>query len=464
MTEKNLGNSGNKNRSQGQEQGQGEEKRQLPNFIANAPWYVAQKNQGLDHQKFKGGSNQNPLDAWYDKGLIEEVMITKFRKGACTNCGAITHTAKFCCEKPKKISAKYSSKYFGKDEKMMEIQLGYEAKRDRWNGYNPSTYKANIEDWNALEEERKKRKAEELEKKLKEKSTEVKKEEAGEEAKNEEEDLDEARAKDDDVKTFANKDPRIKTTIRNLRIREDTAGYMYNLKEETGEPRDLRSNPYMDPKQLYLKNDNFVKSQDYEEFAQQEKFAEKAKEQANVELNTIAMPSQAELIYKNYKSKKELVRSKKHEELVAKYGGEEHLHLPEGLLESEIDSYQEFHPDGKIKKVTGKTLKKTKYEEDVFINNHTGVWGSYYDDDLGWGYACCLSHEKLSTCKGEEGKREQLKRNIERQQAGAKKEASTIQGGIIMKFSLRDVLLRICLLYTSPSPRDATLSRMPSSA
>ena len=27
-----------------------------------------------------------------------------------------------------------------------------------------------------------------------------------------------------------------------------------------------------------------------------------------------------------------------------------------------------------------------------------------------------------------------------------------------------DVVLYICLLYTSPSPRDATLSRMPSSA
>ena len=27
-----------------------------------------------------------------------------------------------------------------------------------------------------------------------------------------------------------------------------------------------------------------------------------------------------------------------------------------------------------------------------------------------------------------------------------------------------EVLLKVCLLYTSPSPRDATLSRMPSSA
>ena len=29
---------------------------------------------------------------------------------------------------------------------------------------------------------------------------------------------------------------------------------------------------------------------------------------------------------------------------------------------------------------------------------------------------------------------------------------------------ITDILLQLCLLYTSPSPRDATLSRMPSSA
>ena len=30
--------------------------------------------------------------------------------------------------------------------------------------------------------------------------------------------------------------------------------------------------------------------------------------------------------------------------------------------------------------------------------------------------------------------------------------------------SLNDGIIYLCLLYTSPSPRDATLSRMPSSA
>ena len=34
----------------------------------------------------------------------------------------------------------------------------------------------------------------------------------------------------------------------------------------------------------------------------------------------------------------------------------------------------------------------------------------------------------------------------------------------IRKISLRQLEAKICLLYTSPSPRDATLSRMPSSA
>ena len=36
--------------------------------------------------------------------------------------------------------------------------------------------------------------------------------------------------------------------------------------------------------------------------------------------------------------------------------------------------------------------------------------------------------------------------------------------GTISSFYFRDYLYENCLLYTSPSPRDATLSRMPSSA
>ena len=54
------------------------------------------------------------------------------------------------------------------------------------------------------------------------------------------------------------------------------------------------------------------------------------------------------------------------------------------------------------------------------------------------------------------------------------KNGQVIEGSIIKSFEDGDVLLKrtsdmqlfriSCLLYTSPSPRDATLSRMPSSA
>jgi len=44
-------------------------------------------------------------------------------------------------------------------------------------------------------------------------------------------------------------------------------------------------------------------------------------------------------------------------------------------------------------------LPKSKYEEDVFINNHTTVWGSWWKDHQ-WGYKCCKQTIKNSYCTG----------------------------------------------------------------
>ena len=90
--------------------------------------------------------------------------------------------------------------------------------------------------------------------------------------------------------------------------------------------------------------------------------------------------------------------------LVEKYGGEENFQTaPSGraaVLENE--QYVEYDEAGGIKGAP-KPQSKSKYAEDVLINNHTAVWGSWWKD-FTWGYACCHSTVKNSYCTGEAGK------------------------------------------------------------
>jgi pre-mRNA-processing factor SLU7 len=67
----------------------------IPKFISDTPWYNEneKKEEKIDEtfsEKFEKQKNK--------KGLSAEV-ITKFRKGACKNCGAITHNEKNCVGK-----------------------------------------------------------------------------------------------------------------------------------------------------------------------------------------------------------------------------------------------------------------------------------------------------------------------------------------------------------------------------
>lgn len=68
-------------------------------------------------------------------------------------------------------------------------------------------------------------------------------------------------------------------------------------------------------------------------------------------------------------------------------------------------------------------LPKSKYEEDVFINNHTTVWGSWWKDHQ-WGYKCCKQLIRNSYCTGAAGieaaeaASDLMKANIARKEAG----------------------------------------------
>jgi pre-mRNA-processing factor SLU7 len=50
------------------------------------------------------------------RGKKSDEIATKFRKGACENCGAMTHKTKDCFERPRKHGAKVTGKDIARDE------------------------------------------------------------------------------------------------------------------------------------------------------------------------------------------------------------------------------------------------------------------------------------------------------------------------------------------------------------
>ena len=94
----------------------------MPHFIKNAPWFMKinddDNKAALFHQRIgEDKKKKQSIDNWYQKGLVMgKPAVTKFKKGACTNCGAMTHKVKECVERPRKIGAKYTNKDIARDE------------------------------------------------------------------------------------------------------------------------------------------------------------------------------------------------------------------------------------------------------------------------------------------------------------------------------------------------------------
>ena len=113
----------------------------MPQYIIRAPWYATtglEEITTLRHQKLTEEERNRftPLTSFVERGFYKG-NVYRFRKGACENCGAITHKTKECFERPRKRGAKYTKKNFSNDEyiKPLPFKNDYEGKRDRWNGY-----------------------------------------------------------------------------------------------------------------------------------------------------------------------------------------------------------------------------------------------------------------------------------------------------------------------------------------
>lgn len=69
-------------------------------------------------------------------------------------------------------------------------------------------------------------------------------------------------------------------------------------------------------------------------------------------------------------------------------------------VEDAVDSNKQLHDMLIGKTKANKNIMKSElYEEDVFIGNHSSVWGSYYDPDTKkWGFKCCKNTKRNSIC------------------------------------------------------------------
>src|ERR1700759_420149 len=110
----------------------------MPSFIANKPFYVADGDDSgsaadyTDHPRLQKQADDSLQSAkWYDRGAKRGAAATKFRKGACENCGAMTHKTKECLSRPRKAGARWTGRDIQADEVVQDVSLGWDAKRDR---------------------------------------------------------------------------------------------------------------------------------------------------------------------------------------------------------------------------------------------------------------------------------------------------------------------------------------------
>lgn len=386
-----------------------EENIYIPSFISKRPFYAGEgtgdeQTDYLEHQRLHKSRDEDEgkgKNKWYDRGKKLGPAATKFRKGACENCGAMTHKTKECLSRPRAKGARWTGRDIQADEVVQDVQLGWDAKRDRWNGYDPKEYRRVVDRYNQVEE-------------LRAQVTGTGKQDG----EGEDDDADDDNNTGEKYAEESDMGRHQSTATRQLRLREDTAKYLLNL--------DLESARY-DPKtrtmvdagavaadadkaaQLFAEEGFLRASGDAEAFERAQRYAwEKQEREGDTSQHLQANPTAGEYFRKKEREEAEREKEAVRKALEEKYGGGAALQnaMPDALkdmLITESETYNEYDEAGLIKGAP-RVVAKSKYAEDVYINNHTSVWGSWWSN-FKWGYSCCHSFIKKSYCTGEEGKR-----------------------------------------------------------
>jgi len=498
----------------------------IPQYMAEAPWYAVDdaSKPTLRHQRDwrqdeaaggpgaeaaggslgaaggGGGGPQGQLGPWYDRGATT-FQATKYRKGACENCGSMTHKTTDCLERPRARGARWTDKHIAPDEKVQQVRLqGWDAKRDRWNGYDPAEHDSVVRQYERVEAMRQESRAQQRLAALvggggsggggsggggpsggggggggaPEGAVAAAAEATGATgaaavtgtaaaaaatggpggngngngtsaaaaaaaaAAAVAAPADDVRLADEEALGFGAVERRVAApgggatgSVRNLRIREDTAKYLLNLDVNSAhydpKTRSMREDP-LPHKAAHEKpfaGDNFVRTSgaEYEAWAALERHALQAYERG-AEVHAQALPSLAETMYASFKAKKEALARRQCVDVRERYGSaaaDPARDLPEGaaaladpearraLLLGQSEAYVEYDPrSGRVVKGGGAgraPVARSRYDEDVHPGNHASVWGSWWRrEDGAWGYACCRQTLRQSYCTGAEGK------------------------------------------------------------
>ncbi|KAJ5819866.1 Pre-mRNA-splicing factor slu7 [Penicillium riverlandense] len=367
----------------------------IPAFISKKPFYVDDEsgNDYLEHQRLQKATQEQ--SKWYDRGKRVGPAVTKYRKGACENCGAMTHKTKECLSRPRKQGARWTGKDIQADEVIQTVDMGWDAKRDRWNGYDASEYRKVVNEYEELEAMKRAAKEGEDLKLIKDGDDDDDGHPADELRYAEESDMGRQQS----------------TATRNLRIREDTAKYLLNLDLDSAkyDPKTRRMvdmGAQEDQAAALVAEENFIRaSGDAAEFEKAQTYAWESQESGRAQIHLQANPTSGEVLRKKEKSDSEAKRQAQRKALLDKYGGFEHLQSTplRDTMVVENERFVEYDESGAIKGAPKKATK-SKYAEDVMINNHTSVWGSWWHE-FQWGYTCCYSTVKNSYCTGEEGRK-----------------------------------------------------------
>jgi pre-mRNA-processing factor SLU7 len=96
-----------------------------------------------------------------------------------------------------------------------------------------------------------------------------------------------------------------------------------------------------------------------------------------VSLNHTSPPPQTAKLYDVYKDRKEEVKNEKKERIKEKYGGTEHFDVQLSEIYAQSDQYQEYDMEGNVVAQQKLAIARSKYAEDVLMNGHSTVWGSW---------------------------------------------------------------------------------------